>query len=175
MSCSMCPPSLLSPAILREQPLSHWGVIVARRWVHDRQQGSEWAWRKRRQRDNSPTKRKQSPTSESASTRETVWAEWRSQRDGGGSEELNSKTAQFPDIILNIFCIKRAWRTHWQLSSLRKWLVVSLESESWTNAAGGKSNLPHEQLILPFDVLAQYLLFRLMCADVSCWKIYTWN
>lgn len=46
--------------------------------------------------------------------------EWSSQRDGGGSVELNSKTVQFPDMILNIFCIKRVQRTHSLLTAV--WL-----------------------------------------------------
>lgn len=35
-----------------------------------------------------------------------------SETEEGVSEALNSKTALFPDMILNIFCIKRVQRTH---------------------------------------------------------------
>lgn len=58
-------------------------------------------------------------------TRDTVWVEWSRPWGGGGgdgggaaSEELNSKTPLFPDKLLNIFCIKRVWRTQSLLTAV---------------------------------------------------------
>ncbi|KAK5850231.1 hypothetical protein PBY51_014497 [Eleginops maclovinus] len=67
-------------------------------------------------------------------------------QSGGGSEELHSKTAQFPDMILNKFCIKRVQRTRSALTAVQLYETSGgaspykatgrSESESWTNPAG---------------------------------------
>lgn len=113
MFCA-CSPSTVPCNVCNPQN-THWGVIVTMRWLHERFQGRERAGteidynrRKYREGSNGQTDRKKTKTKNKEKTKSdlgvsenkggAVWAEWSSQYDGGGSEELNSETAMFPDI-----------------------------------------------------------------------------